>query len=69
MSDSENVTNPDSGEDAEAASTRWDPVKVLRDRAERAHRDCQESISELRESMDDAEVLAEFGIDLSEIEK
>lgn len=47
----------------------WDAAEVMRRRAKEARADRDASISQLRESMSDDDVLAEFGIDLGEIEK
>ena len=48
-------------------SDGWDAVEVLRARALDAAARRDTSIGELRQVMDDQEVLAEFGIDLSRL--
>ena len=46
----------------------WDAVEVLQGRASDAAARRDASIAELRQVMEDQEILAEFGIDLSRLE-
>lgn len=46
----------------------WDPVAILRQRADQAASDRDASVSDLRGSMSDEAILEEFGLDLGEIE-
>lgn len=50
------------------ASGGWDAINVLEGRARAAAVGRDASVAELRQVMDDQEVLAEFGIDLSRLE-
>jgi len=65
---SDNSTPPTGAGDVPGARP-WDAVEVMRRRAETARAQRDESIRKLRRSMTDHDVLAEFGIDLGEIEK
>ena len=59
---------PPQGHDQDATtSADWDAVEVLQDRARAAAARRDASIAELRQVMDDQEILAEFGIDLSRL--
>jgi hypothetical protein len=53
---------------AEPPQAGWDPQQVVRDRAAATRKDRDQAIAELRESLDDEEILDEFGINLGEIE-
>ncbi|HET9873181.1 MAG TPA: hypothetical protein VFP89_11390 [Propionibacteriaceae bacterium] len=56
--------------DEEAAETAaWDAAEVMRGRAAQTREARDQSIAELRASMDDEQILDEFGIDLGEIER
>ena len=60
---------PQADDPAATTSGGWDAIEVLQGpgaRAAAARRDA--SIAELRQVMDDQEILAEFGIDLSRLE-
>jgi len=59
---------PQADDRAVTASGGWDAIEVLegRSRAAAAQRDA--SITELRQVIDDQEIVAEFGIDLSRLE-
>ena len=46
-----------------------DPRKIMRDRADAARKQRDDSIARLRATMDDEAILDEFGIDLGEIER
>ena len=59
---------PQEDDPAPTASGGWDAIKVLEGRARAAAAQRDASIAELRRVMDDQEVLAEFGIDLSRLE-
>ena len=48
--------------------TEWDALEVMRVRAAEAEARRDASVAELREVMDDQEVLDEFGIDLSRLD-
>ena len=50
-------------------SSVWDPRQVMQDRATATRRHRDAAIADLRDEMSDDEVLAEFGIDLGEIER
>jgi hypothetical protein len=63
-----NTQPPLSDDPAAAASGGRDPLAVLRCRARAAEAERDASIADLRQVMDDHEVLAEFGIDLSRLE-
>ncbi|QDP95279.1 hypothetical protein FOE78_04580 [Microlunatus elymi] len=45
----------------------WDPVKITERRAEEARTQRDAAIADLRDSMDDDEILNEFGLDLGQI--
>lgn len=47
----------------------WDPQAVIRERAAVTRTERDQAIAELREVMDDDEILDEFGINLDEIER
>jgi hypothetical protein len=60
---------PPHGDDPAAATSGGsDPLEVLNARAQAAAARRDTSIAELRQVMDDQEVLAEFGIDLARLE-
>jgi len=60
---------PPQGHDQDATTSGgWAAVEVLQGRARAAAARRDASIAELRQVMDDQEVLAEFGIDLSRLE-
>lgn len=67
MSDEDGV--PPAEADDETGARTWDAAEVMRRRAEKARAERDDTIGQLRKSMTDDDVLAEFGIDLSEIEK
>jgi len=66
------VTNhqppPQTDDPTPTTSGGWDAVEVLRARALDAAAQRDASIAELRQVMEDKEVLAELGIDLSRLE-
>lgn len=47
---------------------RWDPTAILRSRLETARHQQDESLAALRASMDDEQILAGLGIDLTAID-
>jgi hypothetical protein len=59
---------PQAYDQTATASGGWDAINVLEGRARAAAVRRDTSIAELRQVMDDHEVLAEFGIDLSRLE-
>lgn len=59
---------PGEGGNPAATSGGWEAIEVLQARAWDAAARRDASIAELRQAMDDEEVLAEFGIDLSRLE-
>ena len=61
---------PDTNEprDHVNSGARWDPAAILRSRLEAARRHQADSVAALRSSMDDEQILAGFGIDLSAID-
>ena len=61
MTDSDNPTDTSGGSD-------WAALDILRSRARAAAERRDASIAELRQEIDDANVLDEFGIDLSRLE-
>lgn len=64
------VTPSDPQQPNEETSERaWDAEELMRARAAERRRERDQSIAELRESMDDAQVLDQFGIDLGELER
>lgn len=67
MSDQDGPPAAEAGDVTDARP--WDAAEVMPRRAEKARADRDASISQLRQSMTDDDVLAEFGIDLGEIEK
>lgn len=67
MSDEDGT--PPAETDDETGARPWDAAEVMRRRAEKTRAERDGSIGELRQSMTDDDVLAEFGIDLGEIEK
>ena len=54
--------------DADSRAPVWDPRQVMRDRAAATRKQRDDSIAQLRESMDDEEILDEFGVNLDGIE-
>lgn len=67
MSDDTPEPSPDEL-DADSGQRVWDPRQVMRDRAAATRKQRDDSIAQLRESMDDEEILDEFGINLDGIE-
>lgn len=67
MSDEDST--PAAGAGDVTGARPWEAAEVMRLRAEKARAERDNSISQLRESMTDDDVLAEFGINLGEIEK
>lgn len=67
MSDDTPEPSPDAP-DADSGQRVWDPRQVMRDRAAATRKQRDDSIAQLRESMDDEEILDEFGINLDGIE-
>ena len=63
-----NYQPPQGDDPAAATSAGSDPLDVLNARAQAAAARRDASVTELRRVMDDQEVLAEFGIDLSRLE-
>ena len=59
---------PQADDPAATTSGGWDAIEVLQGRARAAAARRDASIAELRQVMDDQEILAEFGIDLSRLE-
>ena len=59
---------PSDEPDADPGQRVWDPRQVMRDRAAATRKQRDDSIAQLRESMDDEEILDEFGINLDGIE-
>jgi hypothetical protein len=53
----------------EPSNRTWDAEELMRARAAQTRRERDQAIAELRESIDDDQVLDEFGIDLGEIER
>lgn len=47
---------------------QWEALKAMRERADAARQERDAAIADLRQQMSDEELLAEFGIDLSEVE-
>ena len=63
------TNEPPHGDDpAMTTNGDWDAIKVLHGRARDAAARRDASIAELRQLMQDGDVLAEFGIDLSRLE-
>ena len=60
--------SPPEEPDAYSVAPVWDPRQVMRDRAAATRKQRDDSIAQLRESMDDEEILDEFGINLDGIE-
>ena len=50
------------------SGARWDPAAILRSRLEAARHHQAESVAALRSTMDDEQILADFGIDLGTID-
>ena len=67
MSD-DTLEPPPDEPDANSSQRVWDPRQVMRDRAAATRKQRDESIAQLRESMDDEEILDEFGVNLDGIE-
>ena len=61
-------TGPQSPVGRDESEQVWDPAQILRDRAAATRRDRDASIQDLRRTMDDEEILDEFGINLDGIE-
>jgi hypothetical protein len=59
---------PQGGNPVGTAGSDWDALDVLQARARAATAQRDASIAELRQVIDDPEVLAEFGIDLCRLE-
>jgi len=59
--------SPPEEPDADSGQRVWDPRQVMRDRAAATRKQRDDSIAQLRESMDE-EILDEFGINLDGIE-
>lgn len=55
--------------EGENTSQPWDAAEVMRRRADTARAKRDDLIKQIREALSDDDVLAEFGIDLGEIEK
>jgi hypothetical protein len=53
----------------ESSKRTWDAEELMRARAAQTRRERDQAIAELRESINDDQVLDEFGIDLGEIER
>ena len=60
--------SPPEEPDADSGQRMWDPRQVMRDRAAATREQRDDSIAQLRESMDDEEILDEFGINLDGVE-
>ena len=60
--------SPPEQPDADSGQRVRDPRQVMRDRAAATRKQRDDSIAQLRESMDDEEILDEFGINLDGIE-
>ena len=60
--------SPPDEPDGDSGQRVWDPRQVMRDRAAATRKQRDDSIPQLRESMDDEEILDEFGINLDGIE-
>ena len=67
MSD-DTLEPPPDEPDANSSQRVWDPRQVMRDRAAATRKQRDDSIARLRESMDDEEILDEFGINVDGIE-
>lgn len=60
--------SPSDEPEADSGQRVWDPRQVMRDRAAATRKQRDDSIAQLRESMDDEEILDEFGVNLDGIE-
>ena len=60
--------SPPEEPDADSGQRMWDTRQVMRDRAAATREQRDDSIAQLRESMDDEEILDEFGINLDGVE-
>ena len=60
--------SPPEEPDADSGQRMWDPRQVMRERAAATREQRDDSIAQLRESMDDEEILDEFGINLDGVE-
>ena len=59
---------PQADDQPVTASGGWDAIEALQGRSRAAAGQRDASIAELRQVMDDQEIVAEFGIDLSPLE-
>lgn len=66
---SDNADEPEAPPDDARVSRAWEAAEVMRLRAEKARAERDESIAQLRDGMTDDDILADFGVDLDELEK